>query len=168
MAVTQKSKIIIDINAGLTDPQDLSTPGDQIDYSFVWDFAHGTGADAASMTYRGTRTLTASANESLDLSGGLTNIFGVAIVFTKIKAMIVVARRTNTNNVVVSRPATNGVPIFDAASDAITLKPGAGFALVDPSSAGFNVTPATGDLINFANSAGGSSVIYDLILIGAN
>jgi hypothetical protein len=53
-----------------------------------------------------------------------------------------------------------------AASDGIQVQPGGIFLLVTPSSGGYAVTASTGDLITMTNSAGSTSVTYDVIIAG--
>jgi hypothetical protein len=115
-----------------------------------------------------TRTLGISATEDLDLAGVLTDAFGAVITFVKIKALIIKAAAANTNNVNLSRPAgATGVPIFLAVSDGIIIPPGYTFAWFG-SGAGITVTPSTGDLITLTNSGAGTSVNYDVVIIGTS
>jgi hypothetical protein len=129
---------------------------------------NGTGSGSANMIFSDTRTLSASGTEDLDLAGSLTGAFGNTLTFARIKAVIVSAASGNTNNVNVTRPASNGVPLFLAAGDGIPVKPGGTFCWVAPDATGVAVTASTGDLITFTNSAGTTSVTYDVVIIGAN
>lgn len=130
----------------------------------------GTGAGQADRVFADTRTLAASGTEDLDLAGALTDAFGAAQVFARVKAIFVKAAVGNTNNVNVTRPASNGFPLFMAAGDGIALRPGECFGLLcDVGDAvGHAVTAATGDLLTVTNSAAGSSVSYDIIVIGSS
>lgn len=158
----------IGVNATLTKTADFESASSAIANALSIALTDGTGAGQADVIFKDTRTLTASSNEDLDLAGSLTNVYGVTVTFARIKALIVLAASGNTNNVNVSRPASNGVPLFLAASDGIPVRPGGGFAWMCSDATGVAVTASTGDLINFANSAGGSSVNYDVIIIGAS
>jgi hypothetical protein len=131
---------------------------------------NGTGAGAADLMFADTRTLAASATEDLDLAGALTDAFGTAQVFARVKAIVVQADAGNTNNVVVSRPASNGLTIFSAASDAIPLRPGETFALIAGAAdaVGHVVTAATGDLLTITNSAGTTGVTYSIMVLGCS
>lgn len=131
-------------------------------------FSDGAGAGAVDRCFQDTRTLAASAAESLDLAGGsLSDPLGVALTFARVKAILIKASAGNTNNVQVTRPASNGLPIFMAAGDGISLAPGAAFLWVCPDAAGVVVTAGTGDLLTFTNSAGSTSVSYDIVILGA-
>lgn len=129
--------------------------------------ANGTAAGQADRVFADTRTLTASATENLDLAGTLLDAFGATLTFVTIKAVIIKAAAANTNNVNITMPASNGVPLFLAAGDGIALKPGYAFAWFG-SGAGVTVTPATGDLLTVTNSAAGTSVTYDVLIIGTS
>lgn len=125
----------------------------------------GTGAGQADLVFSDQRTLASNANESLDLNGALTDVFGAAVNFVKVVAILVKASAANTNNVVVGGAAANGFyPMFGSATDTIKLPPGAGVLLFND--AGYAVTAATADLLKIANSAAGSTVTYDIIIVG--
>jgi hypothetical protein len=145
---------------------DVSTASLPINYNKTNNLSNGTGADQANQIFTDERTISASGNEDLDLAGSLSDAFGNTITFSKLKAITVVASSDNTNNVQVTRPASNGVPLFMTAGDGISLTPGASFTAVFPDANGVAVTASTGDLLNIANSAGGSGVTYTIILIG--
>lgn len=139
---------------------------------FVSDItlADGAGASAANLVFADTRTITASATDSLDLAGGgLLDPQRNTLVFARIKGLFVRASAANNaaNNVVVTRPAANGVPLFTAAGDSLALRAGEVFTWISPTASGVAVTAGTGDLIDFVNSAGTNSVTYDVVIIGA-
>jgi len=167
MALT--TTIDLSIVAALTSALDLSTPADTLTYPKRISLSSGTGSSAADMLWHDQRTLTASATEDLDLAGVLTGtLSGAALTFARIKGLLVVGATGNTNNVNVTRPASNGVPLFLAAGDGIPVKPGGMFLWIAPDSTGIAVTAGTGDLLTFTNSAGSTSVTYDVVIIGAS
>jgi hypothetical protein len=152
----------------LTNALDLSTPVDPLSLTQRIQLTSGTGANQADMLWHDERTLTASATEDLDLAGSLTSSFGATLTFARIKALIVVAASANTNNVQVTRTTSNGVPLFLAAGDGIPVLPGGVFAWVAPDASGIAVTAGTGDKLTFTNSAGSTSVTYDVVIVGAS
>lgn len=162
------SSFIFQLNASLTQAFDLvnGTVPLAISKSLTW--ATGTGVDQADKIFHDERTLAASTAEDLDVAGVLTDAFGVTFTLARLKAIYVFALAANTNNVNVTRPAANGVPLFLAASDGIAVRPGGMFVWIAPDATGVAVTAATGDLITFTNSAAGTSVTYDVVLIGAS
>lgn len=128
----------------------------------------GTGANQSDRMWSDHRVVTASATDSLDVSGALTDAFGVTVTFAKIKLILVIAATTNTNNVLVTRPATNGVPWLSAAGDQIIVRPGGIELWACTDATAVAVTAGTGDLIDIINSAGGTSVEYDIVIIGTS
>lgn len=127
----------------------------------------GTTAGKADRVFADTRTLGASGTENLDLAGTLTDSYGAALTFATIKAVIIRAAAANTNDVQVTRPASNGVVLFMAAGDGIAIKPGYAFAFFG-TGAGVAVTAGTGDILTITNSAGGTGVTYDILIIGTS
>lgn len=156
------------LDARLTSALDLSTPVDALDLAVRLDLASGTGSGQADLMWHDRRTLAASANEDLDVAGVLASGLGATLTFARIKLLWVRASAANTNTVVVTRPASNGVPIFAAASDAMAIRPGGQLLIAAPDATGIVVTASTGDLINIGNGSSGTSVTYDIVLIGAS
>ena len=116
-----------------------------------------------------TRTLTASATENLDLAGVLVNGLGDTQTFARVKIVMVSAAAANTNSVHFSSAGTNGVPgLFMALGDGVVIRPGGTFMWAAPDATGAVVTAATGDLLTALNSAGSTSVTYDVVIIGAS
>lgn len=147
---------------------DNSSGKAKLELSRTFELTDGVDAGEADLIFQDTRTLSASASESLDLAGGsLVDSFGQAVTFAKIVAVIVVASPANNiaNEVQVTRPASNGVPLFIAAGDGISLAPGAFVAWGDGVT-GKTVTAGTGDLLTVTNSAGTNSVTYSIIIVG--
>lgn len=131
-------------------------------------FSPGTAVGQADLAFADRRTLAASANENLDLAGALTDPLGAALTFGHVKAIYIVARSTNTNGVVVGGAATNGFTgPFGGTTPTLTIPPGGFLLLVHPG-AGWTVTAATGDLLKIANAAAGTSVQYDVVIIGTS
>jgi hypothetical protein len=129
------------------------------------EFTPGTASVAqANVLFSDTRTLAASASEDLDLAGALADAFGATIAAAEVVAIYIAAASGNTNDVQVTRPATNGVPLFLAAGDGLALGPGDFVLLTNRK--GVTVTAGTGDVVHIANSGAGSSVTYDVVVIG--
>lgn len=157
------------VAAALTSVLDLVTVSAPLDTSKRNTLASGTGAGQADVLWSDTRTIAASSTEDLDLAGVLTGMLGGTVTMVKLKGILIRAAAANTNNVRVTRPAANGVPWLLAASDGFDIGPGGTFLLLAPAAAGIaTVTPATADLITIANSSSGTSVTYDVVLIGTS
>lgn len=168
MATTFLAKLGVAVNAKYWNALDLSTVKDEVNQEYTQSFSDGEAASKAEAMWHDTRTIAASGTEDLDLAGVLVSgLLGTAITFKSIKAILIRAASTNTNNVVISRPAANGFLLFGAASDALAgLTPGGMFLFTDPSAAGVAVTAGTGDLLTITNSAGTTGVTYDVLIIG--
>ncbi|MGW4850149.1 hypothetical protein ACWEPZ_02810 [Streptomyces sp. NPDC004288] len=130
----------------------------------------GTAAGQADRVWSDRRQLNASATEDLDLAGVLLDAFGAAITFARIKGIVIAAAAGNTNNVVVGAAAANPWATLLSATGTVTLRPGA-FLAVGTGAAdatGYTVTAGTADLLKVANSGAGSTVTYDIHIIGAS
>ena len=162
------ANINLNITGALTTNLDLEAVRSDISRRMLLALTDGGGANQATNLFSDTRTLAASANESLDLAGALTNAFGQVINFTKVKALMVFAAATNVNDVVVGGAAANGfIAPFGAATHTVRVKPGGALIITAPDANGLTVTAATADLLQIANGGAGSTVTYDVIIIGA-
>lgn len=153
--------------ADLQNVLDLVTAKVPLDKSYTLTWTTGTAINQANAMFSDQRTLTASSTEDLDLAGVLTDGLGVVLTFTRIKAILIFAAVANANNVVVGGAAVNGfVTPFNAATDKVIVRPGGLLVLLAPDATSYAVTAATGDLLRIGNSGAGTSVIYDIVLIG--
>lgn len=162
------TQIAISLNAQVSVNGDLGMLTQAVRAGANATLQDGSGAGQANKIFSDTRTLAASASESLDLAGVLTDAFGAAITFAKVKAIIVAAKAANTNDVVVGGAASNAFATpFGAATDKVKVKPGGAFALFDPGANGYAVTATTADLLQIANGNSGTPVTYDIVIVGA-
>jgi hypothetical protein len=151
-----------------TQAGDLGGASAPIDLPFGYQFANGTGADQADLSFGDERTLASGANEDLDLTGSLARALGGTFDAARLKMLAIVADRTNTTVLTVTRPATNGAPIFAATGDGIPLRPGGMILLVSPDATGLaTLTAGTADLLNIANAAGAAAK-YKVAVLGAS
>ena len=169
--MTLVTRIGLTVSADLASALDLVTARAALlkDYSVV--YATGTGAGQADKVFSDQRTLTASATEDLDLAGVLTDEFGATITFVKIKAILISAAAANTNNVLVGGVAAGlATMILPQTTGIVAVRPGATFAVIcgTADSTGYAVTATTADLLHIANSAGSTSVTYDIVIIGTS
>lgn len=134
----------------------------------LFQLTPGTTTGKADKLFASSRTLAASATEDLDLAGVLTDPLGTTLTFVKVKAIYVKAAAANTNSVIVGGAASaTFVGPFADATDKITIPPGGAVLLVHPG-AGWTVTATTADLLKVANSSSGTSVTYEIVLIGTS
>ena len=153
-----------------TKSADLETGSGDLNWRRAVALDSGTGAGKADLRFTDTRTLAASATEDLDLAGVLTDLFGTALTFVKIKGLFISAASGNTNNVVVGAAASNAWATLLNATGTITLRPGASFGVMAAAADAttYAVTAGTGDLLKVANSAAGTSVSYDIVIVGSS
>lgn len=159
----------VSLQATQTSALDLVTASAPLSLGTLIQLTSGTGLNQADLIFSDTRTIAASGTEDLDLAGALTGQLGGTLTFVKLKGLLIRAAAGNTNNVRVTRPASNGVPWLLAASDGFDVTPGGLALFMAPANAGMaTVTAGTGDLITVANSSSGSSVTYDVVIIGTS
>jgi hypothetical protein len=156
------------IKAAHTKALDLGTSTFPFAKAIEIVLASGTGSSQADLLFTDTRTVAASGTDALDLAGGLTDVYGTTLTFVELRAVMVYAYPANTNNCRVNRPASNGVPLFLAAGDGIDVQPGGMLQWVSPLDGKVTVTAGTGDLLNIDNSSSGTSVTYDVAILGVS
>lgn len=168
--MTLRGTVSVKFDLTETGTGDLLTPTAHLPKVYEFGFSDGAGLNQANLIFSDTRTLAPSAAEDLDLAGVLVGALGGVQTYARVKGIWFRAHPspTNTNSVVITRPAANGVPWLLAAGDGMSLPPGAANLFINPTAAGVVVTPGTGDLINVANSAGVTSVTYDVVVFGAS
>ncbi len=154
----------------LTAALDLGTGSATQNLARSMSLGNGTGAGNADRMFSDRRTLAASGTEDLDLAGVLLDAFGSAVTFARIKGLIIAAAAGNTNNVVVGAAASTPWATLLNATGTVTLRPGAFLAVGTASTdaTGYAVTAGTADLLKVLNSAAGTSVTYDIHIIGTS
>ncbi|MBX6382162.1 MAG: hypothetical protein IRZ07_04180 [Microbispora sp.] len=166
--MTLSVRALFQLAAELTSAQDLTTASAPLSFSRQVLLTDGAGAGQADRIWSDERTLAASASEDIDLAGTLVDPFGGTITFARVKGLIVAAAAGNTNNVVIGGASSNGwVGPFGAADNTLAVRPGGLLVLMSPDATGYPVTAGTGDLLHVANSGAGSSVTYQIVVIGA-
>ncbi|MFJ9645010.1 hypothetical protein [Streptomyces sp. NPDC101206] len=163
------SDFSITASVAQTKVNDLTTSSDSLVKKWATHLDSGTAAGQADRAFHDTRTLAASATEDLDLAGMLADVFGTTLTYVRIKGLFVAASSTNTNNVVIGA-GTNPWATLLNATGTVTLRPGVacGFFTGAADATGYAVTAATGDILKVANSAGSTSVTYDVVIVGCS
>jgi len=162
-----QATIFSGISASQTGPTDLASGSAAVNVPVSLALANGTGTNQVDRMFSDQRTLTASTSEDLDLAGILTDAFGVTITFVKVKAIWIKASSANTNNVVVGA-ASSADFVGPWSTDGTTSIPPGGSMLVSAPVSGWTVTATTADILKIANSSSGTSVIYNLVIIGTS
>lgn len=162
------SGVSVALSGTLTSALDLATGSSPLSVRKAANFASGTGVGKADRIWSDRRTLAASASEDLDLVGVLLDAFGGTISFVKVKGLYISAADANANNVVVGAATAPWATLLSA-TGTLTLRPGAFFGLgTGAADAGYAVTATTGDILKVANSGAGTSVTYDIAIIGTS
>lgn len=153
-----------------TKTTDLSAPTDRMSLRRAMSLTSGTAAGKADLRFADTRTLAASATEDLDLAGVLTDVYGVALTFVKIKGLYVKAADANTNNVVIGNAAATAWAALLGATGTVTLRPGAAITLTtgQEDATAYAVAAGSTDLLKIANSGAGTGVTYDIAIVGTS
>jgi hypothetical protein len=163
------TKLVVSATATQTNPLDLMVAKASVAFEALVSLGSGTGSGQADRLWTDRRTLAASGSEDLDLAGVLTDAFGATITFARVKGLIVKAAAANSNNVIVGgAAATQWATWAGAATHTVTVRPGGAFALFAPDATAYAVTAGTGDLLKIANSGAGTTVDYDIVVIGAS
>ncbi|MFF3622335.1 hypothetical protein [Streptomyces sp. NPDC002467] len=152
-----------------TKANDLTTSSDPLVKKWATHLDSGTAVGQADRAFHDTRTLAASATEDIDLAGILVDVFGATQTYVRVKGLFVAAAAANTNNVVIGA-GTNPWATLLNATGTVTLRPGAacGFFAGAADATGYAVTAATGDILKVTNSAGSTSVTYDIVIVGCS
>lgn len=166
MAETFTGSVKISATGALANPVDIGNRDYTFNYSKSYTITNGTGADQANQVWTDARTIAASGSDDLDLYGVLTNAMGTTLNFTRIKCIIVSAAAANVNNVLVGGDAAGLAGWVGNVNDYIVVRPGGTFALMANDATAYAVTNTTADILQIANSSSGTSVIYDIVIIG--
>jgi hypothetical protein len=162
------ARLLVDLAATLTSALDLTTVQAPLPFKRQFSLTDGAGINQVNRMWSDERTLAASATEDLDLVGTLIDPFGQAITFARVKALFVAANPANANNVVVGGAASNGFTTWaSGTTPAVIVRPGGLFALMAPDATGYAVTASTGDLLKVTNSGAGTSVTYQIVVLGS-
>lgn len=139
--------------------------------TFSTILTNGTAAGQADIMFADTRVLAPSANEDIDLTGTtFKDPFGTNLALVRVKGIVVRAAVANTNTVVVGNAAATAWAALLGATGTVTLRPGAVFAAYAgvADAIGYTVGAGATDLLRVTNGGAGTSVTYDIIIVGAS
>ncbi|MEK9751743.1 MAG: hypothetical protein VW338_00830 [Rhodospirillaceae bacterium] len=155
--------------ATLIGAADLGTNKHEIAAEADVKLPSGTSSGRADLLFADERSINASSSENLDLTGGsLEDGTGAALVFAKVKAILIHADDGNTNNVVVGNAAANPfVGPFDDGTATVAIPPG-GFLFLAAPAGGWTVSTDSADILKVANSGAGTAVTYRIYIIGTS
>jgi len=163
------SQISLNVIANLVASLDLADASVPLNKAYLAQMTTGVAAGQADVCWHDTRTVAPSSNDDLDLAGSIAGLLGGTATFVKIKGLIVAASAGNANNVVVGAAAANPLTSILGATHTLQVRPGAAFAVfAGVADTGYPVVAATGDILRIANGGAGTSVTYDVIVIGTS
>ena len=147
------------IDVGLTEPN-----------FFDWTITTGTTANKADLMWWDTRTIASGADDdTIDLAGVLTDVFGNVLTFARVKGIVVSSATANDVDIQVGGGAAAALDtLFGATADYILVKPGGAFAVFAPDATAYVPTATTADILRLSAAGGGSTATVSIVLIGAS
>ena len=159
-------KVRASIIGVLTKAVDAGTASIDIEQIVNNTLTDGTGADQGNAVYVDDFSIGASSSSTIDLAGSLSDPLGNTIVFTAVKAILIIADDTNVNNVIVGNATNAFVGPFGAGTHTLAIKPGGVLLVTDGfSAAGWTVGAGSTDELKLANSSSGTAVTGTIVVI---
>lgn len=161
--------ITFSMNGTVNNPLALQLAQSVLTKSYSYGWTSGTGQGQADRLWTATRTIAAAGNDDIDLNGVQVDPVGTIVSLLRVKALVIASNAANVNNLVVGAAAANGfISWVGASTHTVTVRPGGLLALVAPDLTAYAVTAATADILRVTNGAGGTSVTYDILIVGAS
>ena len=157
-------RINLTVDATLTRALDLTTARDALRYVLDEPFTDGSGDGQAQYIWHDQRTIATSANDDLDLAGVLTDAFGQAIMFAKVRALLI-RNRSAVATLTVGPAAASGVTGFLGTGEVLPV--GATKLLVCNKAASWTITAGSADKIRITNNSAVAVASYDIVVVGA-
>lgn len=169
MATLDNQVVSFGITSTLNNTLDLQTASSLLTLAQGFGMQSGTGANQADKVFSDQRTIAASGTDPLDVAaGGLLDPLGSVFTVARLKLIFIQALAANTNNVVLGGGANPVINYMTGTTPAIVVRPGGWLMLFAPDATGYPVTAGTGDVLTLTNSAAGTSVTYNVVLIGSS
>ena len=157
MALTASLRVALDFSQ--TGTADFGPPRFQGKLEKLLSLANGTGVGQADILFVDERTVASASNDDLDLAGVLASAFGQTITAVEVVAVVLfnspllASDPANTTSLTLGG-GTNPVPAISSGA----IGPNGMVLLADHDAGGLaTVTPATGDILRVANSAGAAA-----------
>ena len=126
-------------------------------------YTNGSGAGQVNKVYSASLTFTGT--QSIDLSGSLVDALGNAVVFTKVKSVVIeVTTQSAGQYLLVGGDANAFADWLAAANNKVKIGPGGVLAITSPVD-GFTVTAATGDILKL--DAGANTLTVNIEITGS-
>ena len=165
MATTLTSAVRIMLTGTYTNVLDLNSAIAKLSLSESDSLANGTSANQGDLIWWDTRSAAASA-DALDLAGGLTNAFGSALTFAKVKGISIHNKATTSGYKLAIGANGAGLANWVASvGDIVNLGPDGLFLLWSPVD-GYAVTGTSADILQI--DPGANTIAYDIVIIGTS
>jgi hypothetical protein len=152
------SQLDVRLRSDYTGTETLSIPRDNLDYQFTRQWTSGTGSYSCNLVYRSSRTLASGAAESLDIRGGITDVFGDTVSFGRVKALYIENLGSTTLTFGAPDAASGWSAWCGDVADTLLI-PASGAHLISSPYDGFAVS-AGSDTIKISNGSGGTGRYY--------
>ena len=133
-------------------------------------FSDGTTVNKFDRLYMAQRTVATGANDDIDLTGVLTDVFGATIAAVELVGIMVINKQkdgtVNTTNLTIGAGSNPFTGFLGGTTPTLgPIRPGGVLLLMSPDAAGLGaITAGTGDILRIANSAGATNV-YQIALL---
>lgn len=173
MSTSLTADVIASISATLTKTSDLSLAVDTLgDGARAGQaFANGTGQDQADIVWADQRTVTAGADDDIDVAGVLTDVFGATITAARIRAIFIKTANGATANLEIGAAAANPIAtLFGATNDKLVVRLGGGFLLLcAPDATGYAIVAGSADTLRVSHDGTTSDdVTYNIVILAAS
>lgn len=159
----------LSVRAAMAESLDLKSRQSALSFTRSLSLVNGTGAGQVDKVWDDIRTIAISGTDDIDLVGVLTDAFGTALSFARVKGLFVAADAGNTNNVIVGgAAATQWVGPFGAAAHTVAVRPGGFFGIACADATGWPAVGGASDLLRIANGGAGTAVTYSIVILGAS
>lgn len=132
--------------------------------SLIDALTDGSGSDQANKVYHARLSIANASPVTLDIAGGLTDVFGNTITMTAVKAMMILNHGT-TDSALLTVGGTFKSYMQSGASTSLYVGRGGGVLLWNPTLTAWTVTAGTGDTITITSS-GENPITCDVVIIG--
>ena len=154
--MTLNTNITVAVNPVASSGLDLSTPADNLNVMRQLRWLSGNGADQANLVWHDSRSV--AALETLTLTSGLTDAFGVAVNFGLVKLLYIRNTTAYSSANYITIGGTHG-----SVGGGLVVRSGGGIALhIAPDILGYTTSAATTITI----TPSGSTATYDIIIVG--
>ena len=145
-----------------------ATPQYTLNHKVEDTLSDGTGADKADLCVEVDSSLGVGANTTIDLAGSLSDIFGDAVTFARIKALLIENESTDADAVlIVGGAGANPWPgPFQDVSDKIEVRPGGAALFFCADATGWPVVGGASDVLKIENESGANACSYRITFVG--